>query len=196
MRRLVFVLWIVACQSVEQPKKETLQEEKEVVATSEAPSSVQMAEPETQDTTQGYSQQEGQSQEAATAQAVIDEEAQRILNAPIEEYSPLKDDDPEPDPDPDEFILVDRDPQCLNVRALKNQIRYPKQLEGSGIKGKVYLKVLISKKGFYRGHIVKRSPHPLLTNAVVEQLKKIRCKPALRNGKPVKVWIHFVYEFK
>ena len=122
-----------------------------------------------------------------------DPEAKKILESPIEIYNPIDDPDPTPDPSPSEFVLVDKEPVLLNWNKLKKQIKKP---EGVNAKGTVYLKVLISKKGFYRGHVIRKSPHPKLSMAVVEQVKKIKAIPAKKDGKPVKVWVNLSYEFK
>ena len=122
-----------------------------------------------------------------------DPEAKKILDSPIEIYNPIDDPDPTPDPSPSEFVLVDKEPVLLNWDKLKKQIKKP---EGVNAKGTVYLKVLISKKGFYRGHVIRKSPHPKLSMAVVEQVKKIKAVPAKKDGKPVKVWVNLSYEFK
>ncbi len=122
-----------------------------------------------------------------------DEEAKKILESPIEIYNPIDDPDPTPDPSPSEFVEVDQDPVLLNWEQLKRNIKKPKGVNASGT---VYIKVLISKKGFYRGHVIRKSPHPRLSVAVVEQVKKIRAKPAKKDGKPVKVWVNLKYEFK
>lgn len=114
--------------------------------------------------------------------------------AVIEKYHPLDDPDPTPDPDPDEFVPVDTDPVLLNWEELKAQIKKPPHL--ADVKGTVYLKVLISRKGYYRGHLIRRSPHPELTAEVVKAVKQIRAKPATYQGKPVKVWVNLSYEFK
>lgn len=114
--------------------------------------------------------------------------------AVIEKYHPLDDPDPTPDPAPDEFVPVDSDPILLNWEELKREIQKPPHL--TDVKGTVYLKVLISRNGFYRGHLIRRSPHPDLTVEVVKAVKQLRAKPATYQGKPVKVWINLSYEFQ
>jgi TonB family protein len=99
---------------------------------------------------------------------------------------------PTPDPAPDEMISVDTEPQPKNVTQIKRQITKP---SGATASGTVYLKLLIDREGHYKKHVVRKSPSPALTEAVVQQVKNIRYVPAQRNGKPVKFWVSFAYSF-
>ncbi len=148
--------------------------------------------PEKKETVHEVKNEKGQ-KTGTVKKIYYDEEAKKILESPIEIYNPIDDPDPTPDPSPSEFVEVDQEPVLLNWEQLKRNIKKPKDVNASGT---VYVKVLISKKGFYRGHVIRKSPHPRLSMAVVEQVKKIRAKPAKKDGKPVKVWVNLKYEFK
>lgn len=100
-----------------------------------------------------------------------------------------------PDPDDNDLVKVDFDALPINLEKVKAAIVYPDDCKAAGIKGTVALKVLVDADGWYRKHEVRSSPDKRLTAAVIEQLKKVRYKPARLNGEPVKVWVNFAYTF-
>lgn len=104
--------------------------------------------------------------------------------------------DKDPDPDPSELIQVEFEPVPKNLDKVNGAIVYPEACKKEGVKGTVYLKVLINKQGYYVKHIVRESPDKRLTDAVVAQAKKLQYTPARKNGQPVKLWMAYEYEFK
>lgn len=101
-----------------------------------------------------------------------------------------------PPPGENEFVQVDTDAQPLNLDVVHAAIRYPEAAQKEGIEGPVRLKVLIDMDGWYSAHVLRGSPDRRLTAAVLEQVKKMQYRPALRDGKPVKVWVNFEHIFK
>ncbi|MDX2063416.1 MAG: energy transducer TonB [Bacteroidia bacterium] len=101
-----------------------------------------------------------------------------------------------PPPDDSEFVKVDTDAEPLNLKAVHAAIVYPPDAKAAGKQGTVSLKVLIDADGWYGQHKVRSSPDKRLTAAVVEQVKKIRYRPAKLDGKPVKVWVNFEHTFR
>lgn len=104
--------------------------------------------------------------------------------------------DTDPDPDPNDFVQVEYEAVPQNEARVKALVRYPAELKGKNIKGTVYVKVLIDKDGYYKRHLLRDSPDPALAQAVVDQVKYLYYTPARKDGKPVKVWVNFEYEFK
>jgi protein TonB len=102
----------------------------------------------------------------------------------------------EKEPDPNEFIMVEQEPKPTNLDEIKKKIGYPPMAQQAGIQGKVIVKVLLDKTGAYANHKVIKSPHNQLTDAVVAQIKTLRCTPAIQAGKPIKFWITIPFDFK
>lgn len=101
-----------------------------------------------------------------------------------------------PAPGENELVQVDSDAQPLNLDVVHAAIIYPESAIKDGKQGTVRLKLLIDMDGWYADHVLRGSPDRRLTNAVLEQVKKLRYKPAMKGGKPVKVWVNFEHTFK
>lgn len=102
----------------------------------------------------------------------------------------------DPAPDPTDFVAVEKEPQPLNYEEVRKRIGYPLLAKEAGIRGKVIVRVLVSKDGKYEKHIVLRSPHKMLTEAVERELPNLEFSPGIQAGKPVKVWVTTVFDFQ
>lgn len=102
----------------------------------------------------------------------------------------------DPDPEHDEFTKVDAEPVPINLNKVLETIVYPPDAKREGVKGTVYIKILIDKEGNPKDFYVRSSPDNRLKLAVLDKLKYAKYKPALLNGKPVKDWVQIEYEFK
>jgi periplasmic protein TonB len=102
----------------------------------------------------------------------------------------------EKEPDEKEFILVQQEPQPVNLDDIKRNLKYPEVAKQASIEGKVLMRILVNKEGTPVKHVVKKSPHELLTKACVDEIYKLRFKPAISSGKPVVCWIAIPFEFK
>lgn len=101
--------------------------------------------------------------------------------------------DPAPDPAPNEFVQLAYEPTPLNLVAVRQAIN---QANTSGVKGKVYLKILVDKDGYYKRHIVRRTPDERLTEAVVAGVKRMKWSPASTGSSPTKAWVAFDHSFE
>jgi protein TonB len=102
----------------------------------------------------------------------------------------------EEEPDPNAFIAVEKEPQPVNIDEIKKRIGYPPLAKEAGIQGKVIVRVLVGKNGKYEKHIVLRSPHKLLTEAVEKELPNLEFTPGIQAGKPIKVWVTIPFDFQ
>jgi protein TonB len=102
---------------------------------------------------------------------------------------------PEPDPDINVYILVDEEPKAINYDETRKAIGYPAIAKDSAIKGIVIVKVLVGKDGKYVKHRIIKKSHPLLNDAVEPQVKNLIFTPALKEGKPIKVWTTLAFHF-
>jgi TonB family protein len=115
----------------------------------------------------------------------------------VQEYRP----DPNwvdntPDPDPTEAVQVDQEAQCLNMPQVLGMVQYPPSARSEGVRGRVYLKVLVDPRGKVKRYVVRRSPDARLTNALVQVLDQLRYRPAFRQGQPIKSWEEFSFTFQ
>lgn len=92
------------------------------------------------------------------------------------------------------FIPHDVKPKPLNLDEVN--FEYPKSIVMLGISGKVYLQLLIDKKGDVRNVVLMDSLYPTLDKIAVENAWKLKFSPAMQRDEPVAVWYGFPVEFK
>ena len=90
-------------------------------------------------------------------------------------------------PAPDDFQIVDQEPKCINLDTLKKGLQFPDSLKQTG--SSIFIKLLINKDGIPIRHIVKRSPHPLITAEFERHIYHLRFTPALKDGQPLLFWV-------
>lgn len=97
---------------------------------------------------------------------------------------------------PDSFVMLDKEPQPVNMDELKSLIGYPKLALEAGIEGKVVLRVMIDKMGNYIKHIIVKDPHPILTKAVADKIHLLKMTPGIQARKPISVWVTVPVDFQ
>ncbi|MCS6790092.1 MAG: energy transducer TonB [Bacteroidia bacterium] len=102
----------------------------------------------------------------------------------------------EEDPDPTAFVAVEKEPQPVNMDDIKRRIGYPPLAKEAGIQGKVIVRVLVGKNGKYEKHLILKSPHKVLTEAVERELPNLEFTPGIQAGKPIKVWVTIPFDFR
>jgi periplasmic protein TonB len=102
----------------------------------------------------------------------------------------------ETDPNPDTFVLLEKEPQPVNLDDLKALIGYPPIAVEGEIEGKVIVRVLMDKHGNYKDHKVLKNPHPILTNAVTSKLNHLKMTPGIQAGRPISVWVTLPFNFE
>lgn len=102
----------------------------------------------------------------------------------------------EEEPDVNAFVAVEKEPAPVNLDVIKKNIGYPNQAKELGIQGKVIIRILVNKEGKPTKHVVVRSPHSLLTDAVVNQLYNLQFTPGIQAGKPISVWVNIPFDFR
>ncbi len=102
----------------------------------------------------------------------------------------------EPDPDINAFVAVEKEPQPVNIDDIKKRIGYPPLAKEAGIQGKVIVRVLVGKDGKYVKHVVLKSPHKILTEAVEKEIPSLEFTPGIQAGKPIKVWVTIPFDFR
>ena len=114
-------------------------------------------------------------------------------NCPVAVTELPKEDD---DLKPDTFILLEKEPQAVNLDELGKLIGYPEMAKEAEIEGRVTLRVMVDKMGNYVKHIVLKDPHPILTRAVTEKIHLLKMTPGIQAGKPIKVWVTLPFNFE
>ena len=77
------------------------------------------------------------------------------------------------------------------------QIIYPESAKEEGISGKVILSFVVGRKGEIRELKVEETPHPVLSNALLQVIKKMpRWNPGSISGVPVSVRYQLPFKFK
>ncbi len=99
------------------------------------------------------------------------------------------------DPDPNALILVDQQPEPINLEDIKKTIGYPELAMESRVQGTVITRVLIGIDGKYEKHIVISQGHPLLLKAVESEIKNLIFSPAQKEGKAIKYWMNIPFKF-
>ena len=102
----------------------------------------------------------------------------------------------EREPDPDEFISVEKEAAPVNLDDIKKSLTYPEICRQMQIQGKVVVKVLVGKDGRVQKHIIKKTPHELMSNEVVKNLSKLAFTPAIQAGKPTQMWVVVPFDFR
>ena len=76
------------------------------------------------------------------------------------------------------------------------QPEYPKEALDKGIEGKVLVEAVIDENGNVIDARIKYSDNEIFNEAALAAMRKMKFKPAKRNGKPVKVRVIQPFTFK
>jgi len=75
---------------------------------------------------------------------------------------------------------------------------YPESAKKANIQGTVWLSVLVGADGTTKDAVVKKnnSGSKDLATAAIDAAKKYTFKPAMKDNKPVEVWVEIPFKFK
>ena len=99
-----------------------------------------------------------------------------------------------PDSTSKEQVLEDSMPEPLEP--ISNYIYYPDSARDAGLEGKVVLTVLIDEEGLVTKVKIESSTDPIFEEPARNALLRVRFKPAMENGKPIKVWYTVPISYK
>jgi len=92
----------------------------------------------------------------------------------------------------DDFVRVERPAEMV----LRVAPSYPRIAEQAGIQGKVWIKVLVNKRGEVVDAVVfKSSGAKGLDMAALSVAWQNKFRPAVQNGEPVAVWVAYDVDF-
>ncbi len=95
------------------------------------------------------------------------------------------------------YIQVEQMPTIIGgMKALVDNIKYPKTAKDEGIEGKVYIRAYIDEQGNVVKTKILKGADSRLDNAAIDAVNKIKFTPGKQKGKPVKVQIVIPIVFK
>ena len=111
-----------------------------------------------------------------------------------------KDEIPPPPPPPidkkEHWVDYDNPPEVVGgFGEVIKVLKYPEGARKSGVAGFVHVTLQIDEDGKIVDSKIKKSLQPDCDKAALEALKAVNWKPALKKGKPVKVWVTVPVKF-
>jgi TonB family protein len=98
------------------------------------------------------------------------------------------------DPDPEEYIQVDSPPEPIDNIA--RFIVYPELAKRNNVEGKVVIAALVNEQGNVTKTVIEKSSNPMFDQATIDAIWKVKFKPAMRNGKPLKTWYTLPVQYR
>jgi TonB family protein len=94
---------------------------------------------------------------------------------------------------PDSSGVFEKMPEMLSHQSPE----YPKSAKKAGLIGCVWIKCLVSEEGdVLCVRIEKSSGSPALNQAAMDAAWYGKFRPAIQNGRPVRIWVSYPVEFK
>jgi len=95
-------------------------------------------------------------------------------------------------PGVNQFVVVDRLPEVIKLIKPK----YPRLAKEAGLEGTVWIAVLVDINGsVIDARIYKSSDVDILDKAVLEVVYRNIFRPAIKNSRPIKLWVSYKVEF-
>jgi len=95
-------------------------------------------------------------------------------------------------PDKKDFIPVEIPPEMIQ----QYHGEYPRVIRDMGLTGEVLVQALIDEEGHVLvAELARSSGVAALDEVAVKWAKQCLFSPAIQNGRPVKIWVYFTYEF-
>lgn len=96
-------------------------------------------------------------------------------------------------PVPGEFVAVEIYPQLI----YRHEPEYPRLARQAGITGEVKVWVFVNEEGnVIDVSLCKSSGTTSLDEAAIKAAYKCKFKPGIQNGRPLKIWVAYDFEFK
>jgi len=87
-------------------------------------------------------------------------------------------------------------PRHCSVEGASKELPYPDSMKGSGIQGTVLLEAIVSQSGCTDNVKVIRKVSPELDEIAKAAVDSWKLKPAIKDGKPVKVIVQIEVSFR
>ena len=94
----------------------------------------------------------------------------------------------------DKKWIIDNMPEPLEP--VTKYIKYPEEAHRTNLEGKVILLGLVGENGLVTRTMIESSTDSIFNEPAREALFRVRFKPALQEGKPIKVWYRLPVNFR
>lgn len=95
-------------------------------------------------------------------------------------------------PNMNDFVPVDKLPQVITPAVPK----YPDQAKSSGIEGTAYVKLLVNTDGIPAKAVVIKTDNEIFNQPSIDAAMQFKFTPALKENKPVAVWVVIPFKYK
>ncbi|MEM6270263.1 MAG: energy transducer TonB [Bacteroidota bacterium] len=100
-------------------------------------------------------------------------------------------------PQPNDFVLLNRQPQPLNLTEIKRAMGYPPEAVKQKIEGKVIVRILIDREGVPIKHRFIKAVDPLLDQVVLDNIYDLRFEPARYSDNSAgAAWLTMPFQFE
>ncbi len=93
---------------------------------------------------------------------------------------------------PSDDVVFDEAPEIVKS---VNPV-YPDTARKAGLEGEVWVKVWVDNKGGVREVLVTGNSEPIFLQPAINAARQFLFNPAMREGKPVDVWVTFPFHFR
>jgi periplasmic protein TonB len=93
---------------------------------------------------------------------------------------------------PPENVEFDKEPVALK----RVNPTYPEEAKKKGLEGTVYVSLWVDREGKIQEAKVLKSDNAVFEKPAIDAAKQWNFSPALKNGKPVDVWLTVPFKFK
>lgn len=100
------------------------------------------------------------------------------------------------EPDPNAFVMLENEPQPINMNEVVAMIGYPLEAKEKGITGKVIVRILIDEEGKYVKHLIVKKEDTILNEAVELKIHHLKFTPAIQGEKAIRTWVSIPFNFK
>ncbi len=102
-------------------------------------------------------------------------------------FSQAEDETPPPD-----FVEFEKAPEIIKTVTP----RYPELARRAGMEGTVFVRVWVDREGKPRTVEIQKSGAEIFNQPAIEAAEQMRFSPAMKDGKPVSVWVAMPFKFK
>ena len=93
---------------------------------------------------------------------------------------------------PSDMVPVDKEPGLVKNAAPV----YPEEAMKNGLQGTVYVKILVDTEGRVKDAVIAKSDGEIFNQASIDAAKQFQFTPAMKEGKPVSVWVVVPFKYK
>lgn len=93
---------------------------------------------------------------------------------------------------PADNVPVDKEPGLVKNASPT----YPQEALKNGLEGTVFVKIWVDAEGKVRDAVIAKSDNEIFNQASIDAAKQFQFTPAMKDGKPVSVWVVVPMKYK